>query len=445
VTFAAGETTKTITVNGVGDTLFGPDEGFTVTLSNPSNAAIARASASGVIRNDDLSIQEPVFVRETILPDGAFSAAAGKGWTATGIVHDPVDDVFWIANHGQAKKTETTYRPSIVKMNKDATSVLAQIDVKSLFPDNTTIQGLTLDTSNQSLWFVAAEQNKIRNVSKSGVRIRELSFNGANGLAYDSRADRLIVLHRPQPGASLNRISVVNKTTGAIERSYSTGTTPGNDWVFGADMLYFDSSTRYLYMSYGSDPQPGNIRVFDHDAGKQIGTIGSLSGVTSTEGVSIIGSMIYMLSDDYFDTNTPNRMITFRHVKIASSEGRDVVTGTSGADTFSWDSLAKTSLVSYDTVAGFASVDRLAIRGLSYGQTLRGSVGTIASLTYGNMISLLNGTRLPTNAAAAFTVTGMAGTFIALNDQRAAFQSDTDGLLFLKQYAIGSANSVTIV
>jgi hypothetical protein len=132
-------------------------------------------------------------------------------------------------------------------------------------------------------------------------------------------------------------------------------------------------------------------------------------------------------------------------VKIASSEGRDVVTGTSGADTFSWDSLAKTSLVSYDTVAGFASVDRLAIRGLSYGQTLRGSVGTIASLTYGNMISLLNGTRLPTNAAAAFTVTGMAGTFIALNDQRAAFQSDTDGLLFLKQYAIGSANSVTIV
>jgi hypothetical protein len=38
----------------------------------------------------------------------------------------------------------------------------------------------------------------------------------------------------------------------------------------------------------------------------------------------------------------------------------------------------------------------------------------------------------------------MNGTFVALNDQRSAFQAETDGLLFLKQYALGSGNTVSI-
>ena len=447
VTFAAGETSKTITVQVVGDTLFGPDETFAVTLANPSNATIGTASAIGVIRNDDLSIQEPVFEKETTLPDGALGAAIGKGWSATGLVHDPSENVFWVANHGQATKSGP-YTPSILQMSMDASRIISQINIKDLYSDNQTIQGLTLDTANQSLWFAASQQNSIRNISKSGTKLGELSFNGANGLAYDPKEDRLIVLHPSQPGASLNTISVLNKSTGSVVRSYSTGTTPGHDWVYGADMLHFDPVSRYLYMSYGADPEPGSLRVFDHDAGKQIGTIGSLARVTATEGVSIIGSRIYMLSDDYFDSNgtrSTNRIVSLRHVQVASSEGRDVVTGTSAADTFSWDSLAETSLNSYDTVVNFASNDKIAIRGLSYGQTLRNSVGNIASLTYSNMISLLNGTKLPSGGAAAFTVTGLNGTFVALNDRRAAFQSDTDGLVFLKQYNISSSNPVVVV
>ena len=54
VSFAAGETSKTITVNVSGDTVVESDEGFTVTLSNPSTGAtLGTASAIGTIRNDD--------------------------------------------------------------------------------------------------------------------------------------------------------------------------------------------------------------------------------------------------------------------------------------------------------------------------------------------------------------------------------------------------------
>lgn len=54
VSFAAGETSKTISVQVSGDTSVEPDEGFTVTLSNPSaGATIGTSSASGTILNDD--------------------------------------------------------------------------------------------------------------------------------------------------------------------------------------------------------------------------------------------------------------------------------------------------------------------------------------------------------------------------------------------------------
>ena len=48
VSFSAGEMSKTITVNVAGDTMVESDEGFTVTLSNPSaGATLGTASASG--------------------------------------------------------------------------------------------------------------------------------------------------------------------------------------------------------------------------------------------------------------------------------------------------------------------------------------------------------------------------------------------------------------
>jgi hypothetical protein len=59
VTFAAGETSQTITVQVSGDTLVENDEGFTVTLASPSGATIATATANGTISNDDVELNQP--------------------------------------------------------------------------------------------------------------------------------------------------------------------------------------------------------------------------------------------------------------------------------------------------------------------------------------------------------------------------------------------------
>ena len=53
VTFAAGITTRTITVSIVGDRIVEPSETLLVNLSAPTNATLGRASATGTILNDD--------------------------------------------------------------------------------------------------------------------------------------------------------------------------------------------------------------------------------------------------------------------------------------------------------------------------------------------------------------------------------------------------------
>jgi len=51
--FNAGETTKTIVVDVIGDRKREADESFSVTLSGASGATIVDASGAGLIRNDD--------------------------------------------------------------------------------------------------------------------------------------------------------------------------------------------------------------------------------------------------------------------------------------------------------------------------------------------------------------------------------------------------------
>ncbi|MCR5875230.1 family 16 glycosylhydrolase [Phenylobacterium sp. J426] len=78
LTFAAGETTKTIVVQAIGDTTVEPDETFTLTLSNPSGATLGQATATGVITNDDGATQPP--------PGGSGQVinSPGPGSTLTG-------------------------------------------------------------------------------------------------------------------------------------------------------------------------------------------------------------------------------------------------------------------------------------------------------------------------------------------------------------------------
>ena len=68
LTFAPGDTTKTVTVATLPDTVPEGDETFTVTLSNASNAAIGDADATGTIAANDAVLTALVLSGVTLVP-----------------------------------------------------------------------------------------------------------------------------------------------------------------------------------------------------------------------------------------------------------------------------------------------------------------------------------------------------------------------------------------
>lgn len=87
ITFGLGETAKQISVVIVGDTANEDDETFTVTLSNPKNAIVQTASATGTIQNDDavptvtinnVSVAEGQAGTTAMTFTATLSAASGK-------------------------------------------------------------------------------------------------------------------------------------------------------------------------------------------------------------------------------------------------------------------------------------------------------------------------------------------------------------------------------
>ncbi|WP_318285959.1 Calx-beta domain-containing protein [Limnospira fusiformis] len=68
--FRPGQTRQVINVPVFGDTKVEPDETFTVNLSNPRNAALARRRATGTILNDDYNDLPTITIADTEITEG---------------------------------------------------------------------------------------------------------------------------------------------------------------------------------------------------------------------------------------------------------------------------------------------------------------------------------------------------------------------------------------
>lgn len=101
VSFASGQTSKTISVTIRGDSTVEADETFFVTLSSPTNASIARAQVTGTIVNDDipaltLQAESATFVGPTI--GTQYAGYTGTGYLAFRTTPTSGDTVTWNAN-----------------------------------------------------------------------------------------------------------------------------------------------------------------------------------------------------------------------------------------------------------------------------------------------------------------------------------------------------------
>ncbi len=78
LTFAAGETSKLVTIAVRGDTAVEASETLRLTLTNPSGATLGTATGTGTIRNDDLP---SLTIQDASIQEG--NAGEGGGWLST--------------------------------------------------------------------------------------------------------------------------------------------------------------------------------------------------------------------------------------------------------------------------------------------------------------------------------------------------------------------------
>ena len=78
LTFSRQETQKTIVVTVWGDTLDENDERFTVSLSNATNATITRGTATGTIRDDDVSPPPELSIADASVTEGDSGSSSAR-------------------------------------------------------------------------------------------------------------------------------------------------------------------------------------------------------------------------------------------------------------------------------------------------------------------------------------------------------------------------------
>ena len=235
VSFAAGEASKIITINVLGDQAVEEDEAFTVTLSTPLGASLLTASATGTIRNDDAMI----------------SVAAGAPVTEGNDGTTPVS--FAVTRTGDTSK---------------AVIVAWAVTGTGTKPTNAAdFQGGILPSGIVS--FAAGETSKT------------ITVNIAADTAFESDEDFTLTLGYPSAGTSLGTASATQRV---INDDPSIGFTPGQ---VSAERLEGDSGTisiAFLVIRQGSTTGAASAAWAVTGSGTDPATANDFAGATLPSG-----------------------------------------------------------------------------------------------------------------------------------------------------------------
>jgi serralysin len=127
---------------------------------------------------------------------------------------------------------------------------------------------------------------------------------------------------------------------------------------------------------------------------------------------------------------------------LVGGNGKDILTGGSGTDKFTYTALSQSLLGNYDVITDYTIGDQIDAASSIVAATLTTSIGNAASLSAVAISTVLTSGVSTANSANAFTVTGLAGIFIAFNDAVAGFNSANDSIIFLQNYTLGSVSIV---
>ncbi|MFM6247487.1 MAG: Calx-beta domain-containing protein, partial [Dolichospermum sp.] len=378
VSFAAGETSKVITVDVQGDTTVEPNEDFTVTLSNPTNGAtITTATAIGTIQNGDVNTDLPIL-------DLSANQTVVEGLVAPQSV---------------------TYT---VTLSSDSTET---ITVQYATSNNTATAGSDYTATNGTLTFAP------------GVTSQDIIIPILNDFLNEPQETFNLTLSSPtnaQLGTAVVTTTITDTLVTAATTTLATNvenlTLTGAAAINGTgnagnNVIIGNGANNILTGNAGNDTLNGGAGNDNLNGGDGNDLLLGGAGNDTLNGVA---------GNDTLNGGAGNDILT-------GGLGTDTLTGGLGIDRFDYRVLTDSLLSNFDVVSDFnanASNDLFLV---STARSVFNNVGSVASLDTAAIAAKLTNTVFTANSAAQFTFGSR--TFVAINNATAGFSDTTDGII----------------
>ncbi len=222
----------------------------------------------------------------------------GHGWTCTGLAYDAATDTFLVGDIGKALPSSSGFASQIVRMSHDFQTVEEQIPLYTSFPNMSDVQGITIDTTDGTIWFCSTSENLIRHIQTDGTSIGSFSVSGSpTGICYSPLDDSLWVLTY----ANSNNIKRMSKTGTTLEQyTFNYSDT--------LDQCFLDPARGYLYITAGANySSRNNIYLFDTNTHAQ--SITCTVDSYSVEGLWIGQTEMVIVNDGYYHSAYDGRNV----------------------------------------------------------------------------------------------------------------------------------------
>ena len=222
----------------------------------------------------------------------------GHGWTCTGLAYDTSTDTFLVGDIGKALPSSSGFASQIVRMSHDFSTVVEQIPLYTSFTNMSDVQGITIDTTDGTIWFCSTSENLIRHIQTDGTSIGSFSVSGSpTGICYSPLDDSFWVLTY----ANSNNIKRISKTGTTLEQyTFNYSDT--------LDQCFLDPERGYLYITAGANySSRNNIYLFNTATHAQ--SITCTVDSYSVEGLWIGQDEMIIVNDGYYHSAYDNRNV----------------------------------------------------------------------------------------------------------------------------------------
>ncbi|WP_395673021.1 Calx-beta domain-containing protein [Phenylobacterium sp.] len=373
VSFAAGEASKTISVYAAGDTVFEANEGFTVTLSNPTGGAITQATASGSITNDDAAPSLSVAAANAVQAEGnSGSASFTFAVTRTGDLSGSTTVSWAVSGSGASPANAADFGGALpsgqVSFATGESSKVITLDVAgdtAYEPD----EGFTVTLSNPSAGFIIAQATAAGSITNDDDAPAALSLAATSAIHAEGDSGATVFTFTVTRSGDLSGAATADWVVSGSGASAADAADFGGSLPSGQVSFAAGETSKVITFDVAGDtafePDEGFTITLSNPTGSIVTQATASGSITNDDGFVMLGTSGPDLLSGGAVGDTVQGLAG--DDKIFGNGGDDVLDGDDGADTVSGGDQD-------DLVRGGAGDDIL--KGNNHNDTLVGGAGS---------------------------------------------------------------------